>query len=192
MKHTPLDAPQLIADFQTVVLALAMKDAAMDEANRSENELMDYLGMVSRGTYLQPATLAQNEQKLITQASVDAHLKKAQAEQVATMSESQVRALVADSKRWVGQKVQIRALDASKQPFRGHYFDKSHGNRLSELRTREVSGVIEEVLMEQNALILRPSVLRKWAQTGLQAYVVTLIDPSNFTPLVVFANSREN
>ncbi|MBP9852882.1 MAG: hypothetical protein QG629_692 [Patescibacteria group bacterium] len=186
MKQDGPNGAALIADFQSVVLTLATKDAAVYEANRSEKELMEYLTIVSHGSYLQPATLAQDEQQRITQASVDAHLKKAQADQVLSMSEAQIAATTRKmSSEWKGKKIRLRAVDATTKPFRGHYFDPRHGSRLSNVNVTQVAGVVEEVLPEKNVLILRPTLMSRWSHSGLQAYIITMVDPVTFVPFVV-------
>lgn len=179
---------QLIADFQTAVLSVATSSVASHEASRSEEDLMGFLSNVSRGTYLQPGRLAENEQQIITRASVDAHLKKAQAEQVQKMSRQQIAYLNdQNEKKWRGRKVKIQVLSPERQPIKGVYFDQRNGSRMSPMKGRFITGVVEDILLEKNTLILRPTVLGKWTHTGLQGYIVSIIDPATFVPMVKIA-----
>ena len=111
MKHhaqSKRTGQQLVADYQTVMVSSSAIDAAAYEAERSENELMQYLASTSSGNYLQPGDLGNPNESSIGRASLDAHVKRVQAQQLQALNHEQMRQLSAQDKQdFIGRQVVV-------------------------------------------------------------------------------------
>lgn len=188
MKHTAdtsISGQQLVADFQSVLLSRATADAALMEAERSETELMQQLNAASRGTLLNPSNLQDVGSDYVVRASLDAHIKKVQAEQLQTMTNAQISQLIMeDQLAYRGKRVRITVLDAGFEPFDAVWFDQRAGYRTSTFRKRAIEGRIEELGFEKNLLIIKPKRLMQLINNNLQCYVAYIINPDTLRPAV--------
>jgi hypothetical protein len=187
MKHArqPLSGQALVADYQTVFVSTATIEAASYEATRSENELVQQLERISAGTYLNPGALAATDQDAMTRASLDAHIKKVQAQQLHAMNAAQMQQLIEqDRSLYKGRKVHITVRQAASQPVDIVWFDQQNGYRTSPARKKTIVGTVEDVLLDRNLLILRPALGPRLMNSRLQNYLVYIIDPQTFSALI--------
>lgn len=187
MKHSKatLSGQQLVADFQSAFIALATSQVAHQEAARSESELMQQLSYWSRGGYLQPGTIDGTGQADVSRASLDAHIKKMQAEQVEAMKNAHLDSLIQDNKLiYTGQKVTVDVVGASESPIDVLWFNPHSGYRSNPFPKKHVSGVITEVALDKNLLLVRPGKMTTIINPELQCYVVYVIHPATAEPMV--------
>jgi hypothetical protein len=185
MSHEHLSSQQLIANFQTVFVSLATVQAAHQEATRSEQALLHHLQGIGGGGYLQPTALATGNQDQVSQASLDAHIKKVQATQLDSMNAYQLQELQQQTQSaYAGRKVQITVRTPELEPVELVWFDQQHGYRNNIAKRRSFTGVITEVLLDKNALVLSPTAASKLMNSRLHSIVVYIIDPQTFTPMV--------
>ena len=188
MKHaadTPISGQQLVADFQSVLLSRATADAALMAAERSETQLMQQLNAASRGSLLNPSNLQDVDSDYVVRASLDAHIKKVQAEQLQTMTNAQISQLIMeDQLAYRGKRVRISVLDAGFEPFDAVWFDQRSGYTTSTFRKRKIEGRIEELGFEKNLLIIKPKGLIQLINSNLQCYVAYIINPDTLRPAV--------
>lgn len=188
MKHAQqphVTGRQLIADFQTVLVSAAAIDAAAYEAERSENELMQYLATSSADGYLQPGDLQRDDSTDVNRASLDAHVKKVQAQQLLALNNDQLAHLAAqDQTDFVGQRVVIEQLDTTSQCIELLWFDPTHGYRSNPTRKKRIAGTIQEVLLEKNILVIKPQLRNRLLSSNLHGYMVYVINPATNMPLV--------
>lgn len=188
MRHTAtasLSGQQLVADFQNVFISQATIEAAQYEANRSEDELNYALSSLAGGNYLSPGTMSEGVRDSVTRASVDAHLKKFQAQQLVNMSAQQLQALIKDDQTaYKGKKVQITVLPGISEVAFAIWFNPQTGYRNSVIKKAKITGAIETVLLDQNLLVIRPPLLPRLLNSELQQYVVRIISPASLQPLV--------
>jgi hypothetical protein len=177
---------QLIADFQTAFVALATADAAKFEAERSEHEVLGHLSLGNEGSYLDPKLLSDTNQFDYKRASLDAHIKKVQAEQVSRLSQRQVAGLIENTaKRFRNKRVRITIEDLAQHPVEAVWFDQKFGQRNSIVKGKKtVVGRIEALLLEKNALIIRPSWLSRILMPSLKYYVIYVIHPDTLRPMI--------
>lgn len=176
---------RLVADYQSVLLTVATAEAAAHEAERSETELMQQLAGASRGMYLNPVALNDATGDYMVRASLDAHIKKVQAEQLQSMSVTQVSSVIAEDKTgYVGRRVRITSLDEGFQPFDAVWFDQRTGYRTSPFKKRSIEGVIEEIELEKNLLVIKPKRLLRVINNNLQYYLIYPINPQTIRPSV--------
>jgi hypothetical protein len=184
---TPFSGQLLLADFQNVFVSTATAEAARFEAQKSESDLMNHLNTISRGSYLQPGTIGQDLQTDVARASLDAHIKKVQAEQLDSMTAEQTQNLIAaDRNAYRGQKVTVKTIVSGLSPIELVLFDERNGYRSNTSRRKTVSGTIEEVLLDKNMLILKPSWRARVMNSGLQNYLIYVIDPDTLNPMIEF------
>ncbi len=188
MKHSPdipVSGQQLVADFQSVLLSRATAEAALFEAERSETQLMQQLSEASRGSLLNPSNLQAMGSEYVVKASLDAHIKKVQAEQLQSMTDAQVSQLILeDQLAYRGKRVRITALETSFQPFDAIWFDQRSGYRTSTFKKRAIEGKIDEIGFEKNLIIIKPKRLMQLINSNLQFYVAYIINPDTLKPTV--------
>ncbi len=178
---------QLLADFQTVFVSMATIEAAKYEAARSENALLDHLDAVSGGNYLNPGRLSSDEQADLTRTSLDTHIKKIQAQQLDSMNARQLQDLQAQARStYIGRKMTVTTLKPKSGAIETIWFDQRSGFRTSVTRKRKVTGVVLDVLLDRNVLILRPTIGARLLNSNLENYMVYVIDPIELMPMVDF------
>jgi hypothetical protein len=181
-----VEGQQLLADFQTAFVAMATADAAKFEAARSEDEVLSHLTLGADGSYLNPTLLSDTNQFDYKRASLDAHIKKIQAEQVSQLSQQQIAELIDNtSKRFLRKKVRITVQNPDQQPVEAVWFDQKFGQRSNIVRNKKtIVGTIESVLLEKNALVLKPVWLSRLLMPSLKFYIVYVIHPETLKPMV--------
>jgi len=167
------------------MVTLATAQAAVHEAKRSEEAVLKQLSEASRGSYLNPSSFTESQGDSAAHASLDAHIKKVQAEQLRSMSSAQINAVVTeDHKLYVGRKVRITSLDKGFQPFDGVWFDAQNGVRYNTLKKSTIEGRIENVDLQKNMLIIQPKRAARLLNSSLRQYVIYVINPQTLVPAV--------
>jgi hypothetical protein len=178
---------QLLADYQTVFVSTATIEAAKYEAAQSENELINHLADVSGGTYLQPGALSSDVQADLTRTSLDTHIKKVQARQLDSMNAQQLQQLLEQDRAiYLGRKIAVSSLRPKSDAIESVWFDQRAGFRSHVTRKRRVVGTIQDVLLDRNVLILKPSFGARLLNNTLENYMVYVIDPDSLMPMVEF------
>lgn len=176
---------QLVADFQSVILSLATAQVAAREAKHSEEAVLQQLSDVSRGLYLNPSALSEVDGNMAAHASLDAHVKKVQAEQLESMSMSQMYSTMAEDRDlYVGRKIRVTNLDKSYKPFDGVWHDSRTGIRSNALKKVALEGTIEQINFEKNMLVLQPKRTATLFNQSLRKYLVYVINPDTLMPAV--------
>lgn len=175
----------LLADYQTAFVAAVTLLVAKNEAERSENALVNQLTSMGGGAYLNPGNLTNALQTDMTRASLDAHIKKVQAQQLDSISATQLEAMShQDQLDYVGRKVQIIPKTGKTDAMEAVWFNPQTGYRVSPLKRSKVTGTISEVILDQNVLVLKPGVLARTINPELKQYLIYVIDPQNLEPMV--------
>jgi hypothetical protein len=181
----PGSGQQLVADFQTAFVSAATVEAAKYEAARSEDALVSQLTAVSNGSYLRPGYLDDDAQTRMTHDSLDAHIKKVQVSQLESMNAAQLQQLMYDDNHtYHNRKVEVTMLHDQKGVIESIWFNKYTGYRSGTVKKRRISGIIDQVLLDKNTLVLRPSKSAQLFNGELQNYLVYIIDPETLMPMV--------
>ena len=181
----PGSGQELVADFQTAFVSAATIEAAKYEAARSEDELVNQLTAVSSGNYLNPGILETDLQARMTHDSLDAHIKKVQARQLESMNAAQLQQLyVQDNQIYRGRKVQIKVLPGYKDIIESVWFNKYKGYRSGIIKKGQITGVIDQVLLDKNTLVLKPTAGSQLFNSELQNYIIYIVDPESLMPMV--------
>jgi|GEM_PF-3732868 len=180
----PVSGDLLIANFQTVLTSQAIAQAAKYEAERSESALMDELNALGRTGYLNPGTITPGQQPNLSLESLDAHIKKVQAQQLESLNVQQLGELIARTRtQYIGHKVAVLPLNYKDAPVESVWFDPNTGYRGGQVKRKKIAGTIEELLLDQNLLVVKPSRAMQLLNPQLQNYLVYVIDPQTFQPL---------
>jgi hypothetical protein len=181
----PISGQQLVHDFQSVYIAVATAAAAHHEAEHSEHAVVEYLARATSGTFLNPSVIAQESQPSLTKASLDAHVKKVQAEQIQAFSDAQIQQQNAKVQiLYRGRKVQINVLTNGSSPIESIWLDKRTGYRQGVVQRARLTGVIQEIHLDKNLLVVLPTRLPRLVNPNLKQYLVYIIDPLTLTPMV--------
>ncbi len=184
-RHSHSTGQQLVVDYQTIFLSRAMSEYAETEAAVSESDLMNQLVAIQSGGYLNPASFDDEIGARVAKVSLDAHVKKVQAAQLKTLSTTQRSELmVVNNKLFVGKKVRIRNTGSDFNPFDFLWFDSTHGYRTNAVKKQYIEGIIKELLVDKNILVLQPKLLRRIVNSNLQNYLVYVINPRTLEPAV--------
>lgn len=167
------------------MVSAAAIDAATYEAERSENELMQFLASSSAGGYLQPGDLVNTNDADVSRVSLDAHVKKIQAQQLQALNLEQLRQLATrDQHDFAGRQVIIEQLNPASECIELVWFDPQHGYRSNPTKKRRIAGIVQDVMLEKNILVIKPRLRTRMLSGNLQGYMVYMIDPSSNMPLV--------
>lgn len=179
---------QLLADFQTVFVSTATTEAAKYEAVRSENALLDHLAATGGGSYLNPGDLSSDAQADLTRTSLDTHIKKVQAQQLDSMNVRQLQDLQKAARgTYIGCKVGVTTLQPKSNAIESVWFDQRNGFYSSVARRRKVTGIVQDVLLDRNVLIIKPPFSARLLNSSLVSYMVYIINPDNLMPMVDLA-----
>lgn len=176
---------QLVTDFKAALISSATVELAKREAERSEAEITGLLSYVSNGSFLNPSALTTESQSAVTRASVDAHVKKIQAQQMELLNAGQLAELSErDQMQYGGRKVRVGIIDYKQQPVESVWSDPHLGYRKGVITKGGVAGTIDQVLLTQNLLVLKPTGFNRLLNRQLLYYIVYVMHPETLEPLV--------
>lgn len=176
----------LLSDFQSAFITLATAEYARQEARHNEQAVVSELASLSSHAYLQPGSIDLSRQPGIERASLNAHVMKVQAEQIQQMSVQQLAQVEEQIQHdYIGRKVLVSALGgAPESPFDAVWFNPGTGYRSNALNKRQVRGVIKEISLSKNLLVLKPLGATRFINRDLTAYLVYPINPEVLEPLI--------
>ncbi len=179
------EGAQLVADFQATMVNLAGAEISAAEAAQSEKLATGALQYFAGGGVLNPALIPTDSNTQIARASVDAHIKKIQAEQYRAMSRGQLADMTAQATaQFTGRKVTIRVLEREQNPIESVWLDPRRGYTNNAVNTGQLKAVIREVWLEKNALLLKPRLLLRTFEPKRKYYVAYIINPETLQPMV--------
>jgi len=174
---------QLVSEFRSAFIAIATSQAAQFAAELSEQALLGQLSYASGGNVLQPTNLKGFEQT-ISHDSLDAHVKKFQADQINERTNSLLADATASIDQYRNRRVRVVLLPNADDTLEALWFSPHTGERLSPYKRTVIQGTITEVMLEQNVLLVRPPYFVRLVSRDLQAYVVHIINPQTGEPAV--------
>lgn len=176
---------QLVADYQATMINLAGAEISAAEAAQSEQLATGALQYFNGGGVLNPSLIPSDSNAQIARASVDAHIKKIQAEQYKQMSQTQLTNMMRDTNRQYKKKpVTIRVLDPAKKPIESLWFNKQRGYSTATVNTKQLKAVIEEVWLDKNTLLVKPRLVSRVFEPNRKNYLIYIIDPETLQPMV--------
>ncbi|MCA9327401.1 hypothetical protein KDA14_02625 [Candidatus Saccharibacteria bacterium] len=179
------DGAQLVADFQATMINLAGAEISAAEAAESEQLATGALRYFNGEGVLNPSLIPSDSNAQIARASVDAHIKKIQAEQYKQMSQDQLAEKLQQTNRdYKNRPVTIRVLDPAKKPIESLWFNKQRGFTTGTVNTKQLKAVIEEVWLDKNTLLVKPRLVSRVFEPNRKNYLVYIIDPETVQPMV--------
>ncbi len=177
--------PALLNDFLAAYVALATVETARYEAEQSEASALDYLNHAGSGRFLHPGAIPEDSQTKITRASLDAHIKKVQAQQLAKYSRSELEEMQQHAQQlYRGLRVRVTNPSGRRDVIESVWYDKQRGYRTGIYLKASVSGIIDEVLLREGILVLRPRKHWRLLNPSLTGYYIHVIDPIKMAPRV--------
>ena len=179
---------ELVEEFKNSLIMRSTAEYAKEEAVRSENETVNGLDAISRGTYLNPGVVPEDLQEQITRASVDAHIKKVQANQINQNSKGQLLEMQIEAdKNYKSKNVKITVLQREEKPIESIWLDpRSNQYYPGVLNTKGISGKIEEILLDRNSVMIKPNFLSRVSASNRKFFLVYIINPKTLEPMVKF------
>lgn len=178
----------LVSEFQSAMVNLSTAYVAEAEAQHSEVDIENTLkyAMPNNGVFLTPGDITPEAADRLVKTSVDAHLKKVQAEQIKAYAASQVSQQQMDAEqKYKGRKVQITTIGDSKDVFIPLWLDKNTGGlREGTFKGKTIAGTIEELALENNLLVIKPNLMWRTIQPDRKFFLVVVINMQTLTPNV--------
>lgn len=179
----------LVSDFISAMTNLSTAETAKYVAKQTEQQAMDELRSVTAHTnpvFVTPSDIDPNAQAHIARSSLDAHLQKAQSEQIAAYAGQQVAQTEADAaQNYRGKKVRVTILDKGFEPVESVWQDKRTGQyRQGTLKRGSVKGIIEEVSLSRNRLVIRPTLGGRLLVPDRKYFFIYPVNPETLQPAV--------
>lgn len=184
-----INGEQLVADFHSAILNLVTMDFAQAEAKRSEasvTEALQYATSAGNGVYITPGDITPGTADYLVKNSLDAHLKKVQAEQIQTFTLGQVESQQQEAlKKYKGRKVRASRVSDSEDTFVPLWADNQTGElKPGKYNGKSVVGFVEDLSFEQNTLVLTPSLSARTINPGRKYFLVAVISLKSLEPAV--------
>lgn len=177
---------QLVAEFQSGLTNLVTMDVAAAEAARSEADITNALQYSNpgNGVFLSPNDLDPNVAETLVKTSVDAHIKKVQAAQISSYATSQVNQQEQTAlNTYKGRKVRLTNLSDSNDVFIPLWQNSQTGQmREGTYKDKVLTGTIEDLSIEKNLLVIKPTLLWRTIQPGRKYFLVQVINMQTLQP----------
>jgi hypothetical protein len=178
----------LVAEFQTALNNLVTMDSAEAEAQYSEANIENALKYQApkNGVFLTPQDISPEAADALVRNSIDAHLKKVQAQQIKAYASSQVGQQQQEAEQnYKGRKVKITAITNDKDIFIPLWADK----RMSQLREgtfkgKTIAGTIDDLALDKNLLVIKPTWVWRSVQPDRRFFLVVVINMQTLMPNV--------
>lgn len=178
----------LVSDFETAMNNLSTAETAKYVAEQTESRTMQTI--LSSGTgnniYTTPGDLSDQAKEELLHESLNAHMQKAQSEQISAYANSQVADLErATRKNYVGKKVKITVIEPQFKPLESVWQDSASGKVTSgEVNYRSIKGMVEDLSLTKNMLVVRPDWKSRLLFKDRKFFLVYVINPENMQPAV--------
>ena len=183
-----LSGDLLVADFQTAFVNIATVGTAKFAAQQSEKNAVQTIATAgaANNIYVTPRDIPVGSQDNLAKASLDAHMKKVQAEQIESFSIGQIdRMEIDDRKKYQGKKVQVIVTDFAFQPIESSWFnDKTGEQNNSIVKSKSIKGIVEDIDFENNLLVLKPTLASRVLLPSRKFFLVFVVSPVTLAPAV--------
>lgn len=179
----------LVADYVSAITNLTTAETAKYVADKSEQDTISTIASASQGQFVMPQYIPPADQESLVRSSLDAHIKKVQAEQLTSFTWNQIVQMETDDKqKYVGRKVQVTILDPVNKPVESYWYNSGTGQYTSGyIKSGSVKGIIEDISIAKNMIILRPTLASRVILPNRKYYAVYVVNPQTLQPLVRIA-----
>lgn len=183
-----LNGQLLVADFQSAFANLVTMETAKYAAEQSEQATMQTLQTAgaNNGIYVTPHDIPANAQEVLVRSSLDAHIKKVQAQQIASYTAAQISQLeIDDIAKYQGKKVQITVRDLEIGAVESYWYDQKTGQESrGVIKAKTIKGTIEELSFKKNLLVIKPLLASRILLSARKYFLVSVINPETLAPLI--------
>lgn len=182
-----ISGDRLVTDFQAAITNLSTAETAKYAAKMSEAETTQILQQLGAGNglYLTPDDIPDEAKDRLVQDSLDAHIKKVQSEQISAAATQQIAQINLQlNQLYRNKKVLVTSLGGNFQPIDVISFNNKTGQHVTHASHKTIKGYIQEIAVEQNALVLRPSLGTLFLSPDRKNYFVYVINPETLQPAV--------
>ncbi len=184
----PLNGEQLVSDFLAAMTNRAAAETAQVIAEQTEKDTLQTLAVTGTapGGYLSPGSIPQPFQQDLVRSSLDAHVKKVQAEQVRALAANQLTQMqIQNEAVYLNRRAQITVLDASTQPIESYWLNEQTGQEsIGVIKKPTIKGFVRTISLERNLLILEPTLSARLLNPARKYFLVYVINPQTLTPAV--------
>lgn len=178
----------LVSSFQTAINNLSTAETAKYVAQQTESRTMQAIlsSGASNAIYTTPNDLDEKAKEELLHESLNAHLQKAQSEQISAYANSQVIQLEAEAKKnYIGKKVRIVVKDQKFKPLESIWQDLRTGEvRNGEVNYKAIKGHIEDLSFERNVLVIQPDWISKLLYKDRKYFLAYVINPDTLKPAI--------
>ena len=178
----------LVSSFQTAINNLSTAETAKYVAQQTESRTMQAIlsSGASNAIYTTPNDLDEKAKEELLHESLNAHLQKAQSEQISAYANSQVIQLEAEAKKnYIGKKVRIVVKDQKFKPLEAMWQDLRTGEvRNGEVNYKAIKGHIEDLSFERNVLVIQPDWISKLLYKDRKYFLAYVINPDTLKPAI--------
>lgn len=180
---------QLVAAYQSALTNRSTAYTAQQEAKLSEQRAINYISETpanNNPVFVTPTDIPQNMQDTLAKASLDAHMKKVQADQIAHTTNSELYNLEQQSKRkYISRRVQITILEPNQHPAESYWQNSKTGKvTTGQINSKKIKGTIEDIVLSKNLLILAPTKIARIFNPERKLIAIYVINPETFAPMV--------
>jgi hypothetical protein len=183
---------EMVHEFASAIANAAVANGLKYEAERNEELALQNIASVGAGNsiHVTPQDIPVDQQAYIAKASVDAHMQKVQALQVAAYTDQQVHlAELSVKEKYRDKKVTAQVLITDPWPVDTCWRDNYNRYHINQHGPKKVSGVIEDIDLRQNFIIIRPSKLSHVVNNTIEFHRVYIIKPDTMQPMVTLSFS---
>ena len=178
----------LVADFTAAMTNLATAETAKYAATKSEEDTIATINAAAptNAVYVTPEDMSPAMQAAVARSSVDAHLKKVQAEQINSFTAQQVAQTEQDDKQnYIGRKVRVTVIDPEFKPLESYWFNNKTGQEgRGNLKFKTAKGRIEDLSLQNNVLVLKPTWGARLVIPERKFLLVYVVNPKSLQPAV--------
>lgn len=183
-----VDPIRLIEEFSFAAKEIIAMLTANDMAKMSEANADAVVSQLfaQNGLYVTPHDMNSEVQAEFAAVSADAQLKRMQSSQISAATQSNLiehNELL--NKAFVKKKLHFTASDPKYKPFESVWFNpQTGGTDTVLLKTNSITGVVENINLEQNLVVLRPSLIQRKLNPNRGFLLVYIINPVTLDPAV--------
>ncbi|MBC7546538.1 hypothetical protein H7171_02210 [Candidatus Saccharibacteria bacterium] len=178
----------LIANFVSAMTNFSTLEAAKHTAKQTAAATNRSMASIhaQNNLYLTPDDMTSDQRDHLAQSSFDANLQHVQSEQLAAKISAEVANLDAVSNReYLGKKVIFQIIDPAFDPIESYWFDPATGQySQGSITTRQVKGVVHELSLYKNLIVLKPSLYSRILFPKRKFYFVYVVNPRTLQPSV--------
>jgi hypothetical protein len=183
-----IDGINLVLDYQNTQVMLTTIDGAEHQAKQTENNILSQFSSYKQAEVgiVRSTDLPLSDDSRLVHDSINAHLQKVQSEQIKQQGISRIRDLGHNANvNYLSKKIKVNVLGKVNRPFHSIWTNKLSGAQsFSKNVAPALSGVISEIDLVNNYLVIKPTAFRRLVNSQTTGYYVEIISLDSLQPMV--------